>query len=130
MPIGTRFLALLLLLGATSCAPARVASLRDDAPEAVDVEVSLERLRQVRRALAGHPLAAERSAELDQTADWLDRAEDLSVARKVDTERLALVMQAVEAQLVAVKSYYDRRAADEALGLPARPELNVRGGLR
>lgn len=130
MPIGIRFLALLLLLGAVSCAPARVASLRDDAPEAVDVEVSLERLRQAHRALAGHPLAADRRPELDQAADWLDRAEDLAVARKVDTERLALVMQAVEAELVAVKSYYDRKAADEALGLPGRPELSVRGGRR
>jgi hypothetical protein len=130
MPIGIRLLALLLLLGAASCAPARVASLRDDALEAPNVEVSLERLRQVRRALAGHPLAADRRAELDQSADWLDRAEDLAVARKVDSERLALVTQAIEAQLAAVKSYYDRKAADEALGLPGRPELSVRGGLR
>lgn len=130
MPIGIRCLALLLLLGATSCAPAKVAGLRDDAPEAVSAEVSLERYRMVRRALAGHPLAADMRDELDQAADWLDRAEDLAVARKVDSERLALVMQAIEAQLASVKSYYDRKAADKALGLPGRPALSVRGGQR
>ena len=113
---GLAALSLALLLG---CGHAPVATLSDDAVVAPAVEDVLRERRQVQQALSSDPLAEEVRPELAQAVAWLDRAEMMAAAEEVDAPRLTLLLEAIEGQLVMIKTHFDRRKAEQAAGLGA-----------
>jgi len=67
--------------------------------------------RTILREQRAHPLSAEVARDLDLVEVWLGRAERM-IAEKEDEEMLELQLQAIEGQLVQVRSYYARREAE------------------
>lgn len=67
--------------------------------------------RTILREQRAHPLSAEVARELDLVDVWLGRAERM-IAEEEDEEMLDLQLQAIEGQLVQVRSYYARREAE------------------
>lgn len=121
--------ALALALGLGACAGAPQATLADDAAEPAPAEARVEQDRLVLRALGSHPRAEETRGELARASKWLDQAESLAAAPEPDGRRVRLLLDAVEGQLVMVKTWYDRRAAEEAAGVRQAPLVEVgRGG--
>jgi len=65
--------------------------------------------------------------ELRLATQWLDRAEGLIAQPDEDAARVSLLLDAAEGQLVMLKTYFDRRAAEEASGIAQPPLADSHG---
>lgn len=71
--------------------------------------------RVVTRELSASKWAPEVSRDLDLARVWLGRAERLLDEERPDTERVDLLLLALDGQLVRIKTYYARRAEEDEL---------------
>lgn len=76
-------------------------------------EDRLQNHRYVLREARAHPLASEVGRELDLAETWIERADRLVVVD--DDARLELYLEAIEGQLVLVRTHYARREAEREL---------------
>ena len=101
---------LILLVGAsvatTGCA---TSSQQQEFQQSADDK--LYDYRTILREQRAHPLSAEVARELDLVEVWLGRAERM-IAEEEDEEMLDLQLQAIEGQLIQVRSYYAKREAE------------------
>lgn len=123
---GALAVAVAIALGA--CAGGPRATLTDDAVEAPAPAARVAQDRLVLRALGSHPRAEEVRGDLARVSKWLDQAESLAAAPDPDARRVGLLLDAAEGGLVMVKTWYDRRAAEEAVGVPQAPLVEAGGG--
>lgn len=108
----TRLGLCLLLVGQIGLSTACASSPRADEENVQQsVDDKIYDYRTVLRQLRGHEVAAEAARELDLVDLWLDRVERM-IADEEDEELIELQLQAIEGQLVRVRSYYARREAE------------------
>lgn len=69
--------------------------------------------------LRRHPLAAEATADLEKANAWIETAQG-KLASDPDGGKLRLYLDAIQAQLVKIKSFYSRREAQSAAQEPQR----------
>ena len=103
----TALLALTLLGLSAACATGQGAE--GQVEQSVDDKIY--DYRTVLRQLRAHPQAEEAGRELDLVEVWLGRVERLQ-ADEEDEELVELYLEAIEGQLVQVRSYYARREAE------------------
>jgi len=114
-------IAALAIAGLGACASAPLATLADDAPPPTAVDETLRQQRQVHRALAQHPAASAAKEDLALASEWLERAEDIAAGDRGDEGLLTLLLETIEGQHIMIKTFYDRRAAEEATGVVSAP---------
>ncbi|MEB2313937.1 MAG: hypothetical protein OZ921_10005 [Sorangiineae bacterium] len=105
-----------ILLGVT-LAFASVACGGSQRPPSAPTETQQDELIRYRAALADlrrNPLAGEATVDLEKASAWLETAQGLLVSEG-RTEKTRLYLDAVEAELVKVKSHFARRAAQLAI---------------
>lgn len=73
----------------------------------------LIRYRAVLADLRRHPLASEATVDLEKASAWLETAQG-KLASDESSEKTRLYLDAIQAQLVKVKSFYARREAQNA----------------
>lgn len=103
----------LLLVGSVvACGPPAHLATADDAVQMAPSE-QREELSASLAELAADPKADDVRAELGRAQDWLERAEQLNTAEE-EPARVRLLLQAVEAQLGAIKAHYARARAEQS----------------
>lgn len=103
-----------LSMATAACSNGRPASAPSEAKqdELIRYRASLADLRR-------HPLAAEATVDLEKAEAWLQTAQG-QLGSESNKEKLRLYLDAVQAQLVKVKSFYARREAQQAGSAPER----------
>lgn len=106
------FACLIALSGAACAGSAKVV---DDYQGAKTVDERLSDMRAVLRNQRGHRFAGEMNAELERAGVWIDRADRMVADGEGHSEKVELYLQAIEGQLVLVRSHYARREAEAQL---------------
>lgn len=116
------------LLFCAALAAASVACGGSQRPPSAPSEARQDELIRYRAALADlrrHPLAAEATVDLEKAEAWLETAQG-KLASDGDAEKIRLYLDAIQAQLVKVKSFFARREAQTANSPPgAAPKTDV-----
>jgi hypothetical protein len=105
-----------------SLAAASVACGGSQRPASAPSEAKQDELIRYRAALADlrrHPLAGEATVDLEKAEAWLETAQG-KLAADANGSKMRLYLDAIQAQLVKVKSYFSRREAQMA----AQPTQN------
>lgn len=112
-----------LLLLCAGLAAASTACGASNRPAAAPSEARQDELIRYRAALADlrrHPLAGEATVDLEKADAWLETAQG-KLASDGDAAKIRLYFDAIQAQLVKVKSYFSRREAQMTAQPPAAP---------
>ena len=103
----------LTLLFLTACASG--ASVPDDDVTRKSPEQRLYEARLVLTDLKDAPDAALVSRELDRASVWIGRAELILSQPEHDPERVTLLLDTIEGQLVQVRAFYSAKDSTDAL---------------
>ncbi len=112
----TALLSAWLLLSPLTLTGCASSSSRDDAYTiAKGPEERLQDYRAVARSLREHPEALAQGPDLDLADTWITRADRMITDADHDQEHLALMLDAIEGQLVMVRTSLTRRDAERRL---------------
>jgi len=109
---------LILWAGLALATPACSSSAR---PPSAPSEVSQDEVIRYRASLTDlrrSPYAAEATVDLEKVDAWLQTVQG-KLAADPEAPRVRLFLDAIQAQLVKVKSFYARREAQQAVKAPA-----------